>query len=115
MEKRHIGKMIKLLREKKDITQDEFATEIGYSQRAISKWELNPMGAPIPVLHKIAEFFGTDISVFFPSDQQIPLEYQEFITLLSQVPEETRIKLLESYKFQTSVLVEKQNKGGTDE
>lgn len=115
MEKRHIGKMIKILREQRDLSQDELATKIGYSQRAISKWELNPMGAPIPALHKIAEFFDTDISVFFPSNQNIPLEYQEFISLLSQVPEETRIKLLESYKMQTSVLVNNQKKGGKNE
>lgn len=104
MDKPHIGKMIKHLRRIHNETQDELASAIGYTQKAISKIELSPM-PPLPVLYAVADHYSEDISVFFPSKSQIPLEYQEFISLLQQVPDEDRLKLLESYKVQTKVLV----------
>lgn len=52
---------IKKLRESYDISQSNFAQEIGFSQAAISAWENNTREPGIEALVGIARYFNTSI------------------------------------------------------
>ncbi|MBE7079487.1 MAG: helix-turn-helix transcriptional regulator [Clostridiales bacterium] len=52
---------LKELRIEKDMTQADLAKEIGYSQRAVSKWELGKTEPTASALIKLSEFFGETV------------------------------------------------------
>ena len=56
--------LIKLRKEHK-FTQIELAERIGYSDKAISRWETGEVNPDIETLEKLAELYGIDITVFF--------------------------------------------------
>ena len=62
MDQEKIGKMIKNLRVKSHLTQQEFATKYGVTYQAVSKWENGKNIPDILVLKEISK------------DYQIPLE-----------------------------------------
>jgi len=63
-----IGKQIKALRKKYDVTQDKLAEALGVTSQAVSKWE-NETGYPdIDSLIPIANFFNVTIDELFGHD-----------------------------------------------
>ena len=56
--------LVKLRKEHK-FTQMELAEKIGYSDKAISRWETGEVNPDIETLEKLAELYGIDITVFF--------------------------------------------------
>ena len=56
--------LVKLRKEHK-FTQMELAEKIGYSDKAISRWETGEVNPDIETLDKLADLYGVDISVFF--------------------------------------------------
>ena len=56
--------LVKLRKEHK-FTQMEIAEKIGYSDKAISRWETGEVNPDIETLDKLADLYGVDISVFF--------------------------------------------------
>lgn len=56
--------LVKLRKEHK-WTQMELAEKIGYSDKAISRWETGEVNPDIETLDKLAELYGVDISVLF--------------------------------------------------
>ncbi|MBQ2769233.1 MAG: helix-turn-helix transcriptional regulator [Clostridia bacterium] len=52
---------LKELRIERNITQATLAKEIGYSQRAVSKWELDKTEPTASALIKLSEFFGETV------------------------------------------------------
>ena len=56
--------LVKLRKERK-LTQIELAEKIGYSDKAISRWETGEVNPDIEVLDRLADLYGVDISVFF--------------------------------------------------
>ena len=56
--------LIKLRKEHK-YTQMELAEKIGYSDKAISRWETGEVNPDIETLEKLADLYGIDITVFF--------------------------------------------------
>ena len=56
--------LVKLRKERK-WTQMELAEKIGYSDKAISRWETGEVNPDIEVIDKLAELYGIEISVFF--------------------------------------------------
>ena len=59
--KRIIANNITNLRKSKNLTQLEFAKELNYSDKAISKWERAESIPDVVVLKQIADFFGVTI------------------------------------------------------
>ncbi len=56
--------LVKLRKERK-LTQMELAERIGYSDKAISRWETGEVNPDIETLDKLATLYEIDISVFF--------------------------------------------------
>lgn len=65
--------LVKLRKERK-WTQMELAEKIGYSDKAISRWETGEVNPDIETLDKLAELYEVDISVFF--SEYNPKEYK---------------------------------------
>ena len=59
--KQIIANNITTLRKAKNLTQLEFAKELNYSDKAISKWERAESIPDVVVLKQIADFFGVTI------------------------------------------------------
>ena len=57
-----VGENIRLIREKKKITQEELAKKIGVSRQAICMWEKNKRGISLSILTKIAEVLDVPLS-----------------------------------------------------
>lgn len=71
-----IGFKIKILRNEKNVTQDELARAVGISTQAVSKWENG--GAPdIELLPRIANFFNVSIDSLF--DMEVNYENIETV------------------------------------
>jgi transcriptional regulator with XRE-family HTH domain len=52
---------IRGLREDKDITQAQMAKLLNIHQTTYSDYELGNLNIPVPILSKIADYFGTSI------------------------------------------------------
>ncbi|MEI3434697.1 MAG: helix-turn-helix transcriptional regulator [Clostridia bacterium] len=63
--KRIIANNITNLRKSKNLTQLEFAKELNYSDKAISKWERAESIPDVVVLKQIADFFGSNYRLSF--------------------------------------------------
>lgn len=56
-----IGKKIRLLRKKNDVTQDKLAQALGVTPQAVSRWESEICYPDIETLPQIADFFGASM------------------------------------------------------
>ena len=56
-----VGKKIKLLRKKNDVTQDKLAAYLGVTPQAVSRWESETCYPDIESLPAIADFFGVSM------------------------------------------------------
>ena len=56
------GAAIKQLREQKKMTQSELASELGVSDKSVSKWETGRGYPDITLLEPIAQTFGISIA-----------------------------------------------------
>lgn len=64
-----IGNKIRELRQKygvKGLSQEDLAKHMGTTANTISRWETAAYKPSAMELHKLAKFFGVNISVFFP-------------------------------------------------
>lgn len=52
---------IRDLREDKDLTQKQLAELLQIHQTTYSDYELGQLNVPVPVLHKLADFYGVSI------------------------------------------------------
>ncbi|MCH5183515.1 MAG: helix-turn-helix transcriptional regulator [Oscillospiraceae bacterium] len=59
--RRIIGRNIVLLRAKSHLTQAEFAQQLHYTDKAVSKWERGDSVPDIAVLKQIADLFGVTV------------------------------------------------------
>jgi len=53
------------------ISQEELAKELGVTPNTVSRWETAIYKPKLQDLDKLANFFGTTISSFFPADEQV--------------------------------------------
>ena len=67
-----IGKQIRILRQRKGVTQEAMAEVLGVSAQAVSKWENSVTTPDIELLPKLAIYFGVKIDELF----QIPKEQE---------------------------------------
>ncbi|MGM9671342.1 MAG: helix-turn-helix domain-containing protein [Oscillospiraceae bacterium] len=52
---------IRDLREDRDLTQKELAAILQMHQTTYSDYELERLNVPVPVLHKLADFYGVSV------------------------------------------------------
>lgn len=102
MEKIKIGENIKLLRRKKNITQEQLASIIGVSIPAVSKWEKGVSFPDITYLPVLANYFEVNIDDLLNyrkelDENDIAKIIKECEELISINSIEESIKLCESY------------------
>ena len=64
------GIRLKEMRNSRNISQKEFAEEIGTSESNVSKWESGKSTPPTDTIKKIAKYYNRPISYFFGEDSQ---------------------------------------------
>ena len=81
-----VGKKIKLLRKKNDVTQDKLAAYLGVTPQAVSRWESETCYPDIESLPAIADFFGVSMDELMCYDslqkEQKVAAYLEQVELL---------------------------------
>ena len=60
--KNNFSKNIKILRERKHLTQVQLGAELGYSDKSISKWEKGDVMPDIATLDHIAKYFNLSVN-----------------------------------------------------
>ncbi len=75
----HLNEQIAHLRKKNNMTQEKFASLIGVSNQAVSKWEAGVCCPDIQLLPAIAQCFRVSIDALFTSD-----EYESRAKLLTR-------------------------------
>lgn len=65
MENINIGQNIAALRKKKNVTQDQMASELNITSQAVSKWETNTCQPDTLTLPLIAKYFNVSIDYLF--------------------------------------------------
>lgn len=112
--KKFAGNMIKEMRERKNITQDELAEALNITRQAISRYENGDRGINQNLLFKMADYFNVTINDFFPStkkneqDIETKIEYTEYMqkisdnfveTLFNSLSKEQQNKVIEYMEF----------------
>jgi transcriptional regulator with XRE-family HTH domain len=99
-----IGKKIQRAREEAGLSQEELATRLGYTQAALSNYELGKRRLYLANIEQIARELNKPLSYFLeepvvtaPAEQGEPQDetIAEIIRLLSELPAEERHYLLE--------------------
>lgn len=54
------GERIRAVRQRANLSQERFATELGYSKRALINWEQGAAEPPMAILPKLRELFDVD-------------------------------------------------------
>lgn len=76
MNRKVIGERIRLIREQRDLLQEDLARIIGVTKGCIHSWEI---GRTVPdplTLYELARILGVDINFFFqPIDEQKKSDY----------------------------------------
>ncbi|MFA6620100.1 MAG: helix-turn-helix transcriptional regulator [Bacilli bacterium] len=62
------------LRKKKGLTQAELAAQLGFTDKAVSKWERGLSLPDAPTLQELATFFGVDVNYLFAAHVYDPLD-----------------------------------------
>lgn len=88
-----MGERITLLREKKGITKSELARGVGVTTTAVWNWEKNGLTPKMPVLIKIADYFGVPIP-HLQTSMQAQAEVENILPQsISEIIEATRIRI----------------------
>ena len=69
-----IGNQIKMLRQRKGVTQETMAEHLGLTPQAISKWERNVATPDIALLPEISAYFGVTIDELFAISDETRME-----------------------------------------
>ena len=69
-----IGENIRALRQRKGLTQEQVAQQLGVTYQAVSKWEHGTNTPDIALLPEIASFFGVTIDALFSLDMPCGIE-----------------------------------------
>lgn len=71
MNRKIIGEQLKLIREQRDLLQEDLANIIGVTKGCIHSWEIGRT-VPDPItLFELARILGVDINLFFKSATEI--------------------------------------------
>lgn len=64
--RKYAGSIIKKLRERKNMSQDELAEQLNITRQAISRYENGDRGVNQDLLFQLASIFNVSINEFFP-------------------------------------------------
>ena len=70
MEQQKIGSFLKELRKERNLTQEQFAEQLGVSGRSVSRWETGINMPDISLLVEIAEFYDVSISEIIDGERK---------------------------------------------
>jgi len=70
MEQQKVGNFLKELRKEQNLTQEQFAEQLGVSGRTISRWETGTNMPDISLLVEIAEFYDVSISEIIDGERK---------------------------------------------
>jgi transcriptional regulator with XRE-family HTH domain len=108
-----IGKKIQRAREEAGLSQEELASRLGYTQAALSNYELGKRRLYLANIEQIARELNKPLSYFLEesaspanAEQREPQDEttSEIIKLLSELPPEEKEYLLEYIKWRRSRL-----------
>lgn len=97
---RRIGSKIRELRQEygaKGLSQEELAGYMETTANTISRWETAAYKPSAMELHKLAKFFGVNISVFFPEMEN--QKVQAFMSALGDLNEDDLDDLAQYAQF----------------
>ena len=66
-----VAKNIIALRKSRNLTQQDFAKVINYSDKTVSKWELGYAIPSVETLKQIADYFGVTVDFFLEPHEEI--------------------------------------------
>lgn len=69
-----IGKQIKLLRNRRGVTQEQMAAHLGITAQAVSKWECEASVPDISMLPELSAYFGVSIDELFSLSDETRME-----------------------------------------
>lgn len=78
MDQEKIGNFIKKIREENKLTQAEFASKLGVTYQAVSKWENAKNMPDIAILKKISELFDVDIQELLNGEKNMKKREKTF-------------------------------------
>jgi transcriptional regulator with XRE-family HTH domain len=105
---KNIGKMIQKAREEADLSQEELSSRLGYTQAALSNYELGKRRLYLANIEQIAKELNKPLNYFLDdsaivhnaTQEKSPDEtISEINKLLSEVPPEERKYILEYIKW----------------
>ena len=70
-----VGDALKAMRKTAGLTQQELSDVLGVTAQQIYKYEVGLDRISSDVIYKLAHFFGCDVSVFFPKDNDKKKNY----------------------------------------
>ena len=70
MEQQKVGSFLKELRKEQNLTQEQFAEQLGVSGRSVSRWETGINMPDISLLVEIAEFYDISISEIIDGERR---------------------------------------------
>ena len=70
MEQQKVGSFLKGLRKEQNLTQEQFAEQLGVSGRSVSRWETGINMPDISLLVEIAEFYDVSISEIIDGERK---------------------------------------------
>lgn len=70
MEQQKVGSFLKELRKERNLTQEQFAEQLGMSGRSVSRWETGINMPDISLLVEIAEFYDVSISEIIDGERK---------------------------------------------
>ena len=70
MEQQKIGSFLKELSKEQNLTQEQFAEQLGVSGRSVSRWETGINMPDISLLVEIAEFYDVSISEIIDGERK---------------------------------------------
>ena len=90
MEQQKVGSFLKELRKEQNLTQEQFAEQLGVSGRTVSRWETGSNMPDISLLVEIAEFYDVSISEIIDGErksEKMNEEVKETVLKLSDYTE----------------------------
>lgn len=112
--KKIFGENLTLLRKEKEITQQTLADKLGYSPKAVSKWERGESIPEIETLIKLAEFFNVTIDFLLHKDsaknrkQYVPEEVKDKNLLFTTILAVTMIWAILGVIFSYLIIIKNQ-------
>lgn len=91
------GKDIKLVRQRKGMTQSQLAAAVGTTSQNISQYERGVRNPKIETLQRIAAALGVDVTAFIPTQRENPQEYAKLEPHLTNVQKSFLAELDEEF------------------